>query len=60
VNHIKVSTLIDAPPGPVWADVSQIASHVEWMDDAVAIRFTSERQAGVGATFDFEPAGAAH
>jgi hypothetical protein len=52
VNHIKVTTLIDAPPGRVWADVRQIASHVEWMDDAVAIRFTSERRGGVGTTFD--------
>jgi hypothetical protein len=52
VNHIKVSTLIDAPAPRVWADVRQIASHVEWMDDAVAIRFTSERRQGVGTTFD--------
>jgi Polyketide cyclase / dehydrase and lipid transport len=52
MNHIKVSTLIDAPPPRVWADVRQIASHVEWMDDAVAIRFTSERRGGVGTTFD--------
>jgi hypothetical protein len=36
----------------VWADVSQIDSHVEWMADAVAIRFTSERRGGVGTTFD--------
>lgn len=52
MNDIKVSTLIDAPAEVVWADVSQIGSHVEWMHDAVAIRFTSERRAGVGATFD--------
>jgi hypothetical protein len=52
VNQIKVSTLIDAPAEVVWADVRQIGSHVEWMDDAVVIRFTSERREGVGATFE--------
>jgi hypothetical protein len=52
VNHINVSTLIDAPAEVVWADVKDIDSHVEWMADAVAIRFRSERRAGVGATFD--------
>jgi carbon monoxide dehydrogenase subunit G len=46
VAGIAVSILIDAPPADVWADVSNIASHVEWMDDADAIRFTSD------STFD--------
>jgi hypothetical protein len=36
----------------VWADVRQIDSHVEWMADAVAIRFRTERQEGVGTAFD--------
>lgn len=50
--HIRVSTVIDAPRRRVWADLAEIGSHVEWMGDAEAIRFTSARRAGVGATFD--------
>jgi uncharacterized protein YndB with AHSA1/START domain len=52
VSHIRISTTIDAPRDEVWAAVRDIASHVEWMDDAVAIRFTSRARHGVGATFD--------
>lgn len=43
---------IDAPPSRVWDDVKDIGSHVEWMHDAVAIRFTSGRRSGVGTAFD--------
>ena len=39
--HIRVSVLIPAARDVVWADVANIESHVEWMADAVAIRFTS-------------------
>lgn len=51
---LRVSTTIDAPPDEVWDDVSDLASHVEWMHDARAITFTSERSSGVGTTFDCE------
>jgi hypothetical protein len=44
--------LIDAPPRSVWASIRDIATHVSWMEDAVAIRFTSPERAGVGATFE--------
>ncbi len=47
-----MSTILDAPPARVWDDVKDIASHVEWMEDAVAIHFTSLRRSGVGTTFD--------
>lgn len=50
--RITVSTVIDASPDEVWAVVEDIASHVEWMADARAIRFTSARSSGVGTTFD--------
>ena len=50
--RVRVSTVIDAPPRRVWDDVKDIASHVDWMDDAVAIRFTSSRRSGVGVAFD--------
>gem|GEM_PF-831396 len=49
---VSVSILIDAPPSEVWADLRDISSHTEWMQDAVAIRFTSERHHGVGTTFE--------
>jgi len=50
--RITVSTVIEASPARVWADVEDVASHVEWMADAEAIRFTSDRTSGVGTTFD--------
>lgn len=50
--HLRVSTRLDAPPTVVWADLEDIASHVEWMRDAVSITFTSPSRQGVGTTFD--------
>lgn len=52
MSRIRVSTVIEATPAQVWDDVKDIASHVQWMEDAVAIRFTSSRRSGVGVTFD--------
>lgn len=52
MSRITVSTDIDAPPEVVWAAVEDIGSHVSWMEDAVAITFTSERTSGVGTEFD--------
>lgn len=51
---IQVETELDAPPDVVWADVRNIATHVEWMHDAESIWFTSESTEGVGTTFDCE------
>ena len=50
--RIKVSTVIDAPPSVVWAAIEDIATHVDWMEDAVAIRFTTGRTSGVGTVFE--------
>jgi uncharacterized protein YndB with AHSA1/START domain len=50
--RIRVQTTISAPPKAVWAAIADISTHVQWMDDAVAIRFTSKRRQGVGTTFD--------
>jgi hypothetical protein len=50
--RITVSTVIDASPEEVWAAVEDIESHTEWMADAVAIRFTSDRTSGVGTVFE--------
>ena len=47
-----MSIIIDRPPSVVWRSVEDIASHVEWMADAEAIRFTSASTRGVGTTFD--------
>jgi hypothetical protein len=44
--------MIPARPEEVWADVRDLGSHVEWMADAEAIRFTSTSRSGVGTTFD--------
>lgn len=50
--RITVATTIDAPVDEVWADVSVVSSHTQWMHDAVAIRFRSPVEQGVGAAFD--------
>jgi uncharacterized protein YndB with AHSA1/START domain len=52
VAKIRVSTELAAPPNVVWADISDVESHVEWMHDAETIRFTSDAVEGVGVTFD--------
>jgi hypothetical protein len=50
--RIRVTTSIASPRDRVWADVSNLASHVEWMLEAQTITFTSVTTAGVGAAFD--------
>ena len=52
MTRIRVTTVIRAPRSQVWAAIRDIARHVDWMEDAVAIRFTSPRTSGVGTTFD--------
>jgi len=48
---IRVSVEIEATPQELWATLQQIDRHVEWMHDAVAIRFTGEQTSGVGTEF---------
>lgn len=50
--RIRVRTVLDAPPERVWEDLSDLASHPEWMADAVALRFTSPQTSGVGTRFE--------
>jgi uncharacterized protein YndB with AHSA1/START domain len=52
VARIRVATILDAPPEVVWADVQDIASHAEWMADAVRIRFLTAQRSGVGTRFE--------
>lgn len=44
--------MLDAPPERVWNDLANIASHVEWMADATAIRFLSPQTTGSGTRFE--------
>jgi len=48
---IRVEIEIDATPEHVWQVVEPVERHVDWMHDAVAIRFTSEQTRGVGTAF---------
>ena len=42
---------ISATPQQVWDVVERVEDHVDWMLDAVAIRFESEQHRGVGTSF---------
>src|SRR3954454_688866 len=50
--RIRTRVDIDAPPAEVWRAIEHLESHVDWMEDALAIRLTSRRRRGVGTTFD--------
>lgn len=49
--RITVSIVLDAPPSRVWEVVEPIERHVDWMADAVAIRFETDQKRGVGTKF---------
>jgi hypothetical protein len=51
MSRIAVSIEIDATPERVWQVVEPIERHVDWMHDAVAIRFQTEQHRGVGTEF---------
>jgi uncharacterized protein YndB with AHSA1/START domain len=51
MSQIRVAIEIDAPPSRVWEVVEPVENHVDWMHDAVAIRFTGEQTRGVGTEF---------
>ena len=48
---IRVSVEINAPVRTVWDVVEPVERHVDWMADAVAIRFISSQTRGVGTEF---------
>ena len=50
--HVRLCTTIGVPPDEVWAAMADIATHTEWMADAVAITFRTEQHAGVGTEFE--------
>lgn len=49
---MRVSTVIAARPQDVWPHLADLGSHVAWMADAEAIRFTTPQRRGVGTTFE--------
>lgn len=49
--RISVSIDLDAPVTRVWDVVEPIERHVDWMADAVAIRFVNEQTRGTGTRF---------
>lgn len=51
MSRIAVSIEIDATPERVWDVVEPVERHVDWMHDAVAIRFQTDQRRGVGTTF---------
>jgi hypothetical protein len=51
VARISVSIELDATPQRVWEVVEPVENHVDWMHDAVAIRFQGEQTRGVGTSF---------
>ena len=52
MSRITLSVTIDAPPAKVWEYVSDLASHIEWMHDAIAIRFLSTATSGNGVVME--------
>ena len=51
-SPLEVTQLVAAPLEVVWADLSQLDRHVEWMHDAAKITFRTEQRSGVGTEFD--------
>ncbi len=51
MSEIRVAIEIDAAPSRVWEVVEPVENHVDWMHDAVAIRFTGSQTRGVGTEF---------
>jgi carbon monoxide dehydrogenase subunit G len=51
MGRIRVSIDINATPAKVWEIVEPVERHIDWMADAVAIRFQTEQTRGVGTSF---------
>ncbi|MEK7422791.1 MAG: SRPBCC family protein [Actinomycetota bacterium] len=51
MTRITVATEIDASVAKVWNVIEPIENHVQWMHDAVAIRFEGDQTRGVGTRF---------
>ncbi|MGB0115056.1 MAG: SRPBCC family protein [Ilumatobacteraceae bacterium] len=51
MNDVTVSIELAASARSVWEVVEPIERHVDWMTDAVAIRFETNQTRGVGTSF---------
>lgn len=51
MSRLRVAIDISASPEQVWKVVERVEDHVEWMLDAVAIRFRTGQHRGVGTSF---------
>jgi hypothetical protein len=51
VSQLCVNIEIAASPAQVWNVVEPIENHVDWMHDAVAIRFRTDQRRGLGTAF---------
>ena len=51
VSGVRVHVDIDATPERIWEVVEPVENHVEWMSDAVAIRFLGDQRRGTGTVF---------
>ena len=49
--RLRVETTIAAVPEAVWAHLEDIATHTEWMADAMAIDFLTAQRRGAGTRF---------
>ncbi|MBI5156953.1 MAG: SRPBCC family protein [Acidimicrobiia bacterium] len=45
---IRVEVQLPVPPEVVWADISRLGTHAEWMADAESIEFLTESHEGTG------------
>ncbi len=52
MRPIRVTVDIDASPATVWQVIEPVERHVDWMADAVAIRFQSDQTRGTGTRFE--------
>jgi len=51
MGHIRVAIDINASTQRVWDVVEPIERHIDWMADAVAIRFKTDQTRGTGTEF---------
>ncbi len=52
MSDVTVSIDLDASPAAVWELLEPIENHVDWMADAVAIRFDTDQHRGTGTRFE--------
>ncbi len=52
MTRIQVAIELAAPPARVWDVVEPIERHIDWMADAVAIRFEGDQTRGSGTRFE--------